>query len=162
MDGELANTCSHSSHRRDSLLNLMRHTTFRFALAPTSQQVQALARHCGASRFAFNQGLHLVADALAARNLDPSVTVPWSGFDLINAFDHWKTSESAGRVFTVAPDGTTTKHVTGLSWRNQVCAQVFEEAAVDLGRGLARHAQNKKDPTGVRRHQAAAADAPSR
>ena len=91
---------------------------------------------CGASRFAFNQSLHLVADALAARKRDPPVMVPWSGFDLINAFNHWKTSESAGRVFTVAPDGTTTKQVTGLSWRKEVSAQVFEEAAVDLGRGL--------------------------
>jgi putative transposase len=27
--------------------------------------------------------------------------------------------------------------VTGLSWRREVCQQVFEEAAVDLGRGLA-------------------------
>lgn len=121
----------------------MRHTTFRFTLAPTSQQARAFARHCGASRFAFNQSLHLVADALAARKRDSSVMVPWSGFDLVNAFNHWKTSESAGRVFTVAPDGTTTKHVTGLSWRKEVSAQVFEEAAVDLGRGLSRHAQGR-------------------
>ena len=40
------------------------------------------------------------------------MTVPWSGFDLINAFNRWKTSESAGRVFVVAPDGTTIKLVT--------------------------------------------------
>jgi putative transposase len=53
---------------------------------------------------------------------------------LINAFNRWKTSESAGRMFMVAPDGTTTKQVTGLSWRTEVSAQVFEEAAVDLGR----------------------------
>jgi hypothetical protein len=42
-----------------------------------------------------------------------SVTVPWSGFDLINAFNRWKTSESAARMFVVAPDGTTTRQVTG-------------------------------------------------
>jgi putative transposase len=60
---------------------------------------------------------------------------------LINAFNRWKTSESAGRVFVVAPDGTTTKLVIGLSWRTEVCAQVFEEAAIDLSRGLARYAQ---------------------
>src|SRR5687767_12362061 len=103
----------------------MRHTTFRFALAPTSEQARTLARHCGASRFAFNQCLQLVTDALAAKKADPSVKVPWSSFDLINAFNRWKTSEGAGRVFAVAPDGTTTKQVTGLSWRKEVSAQVF-------------------------------------
>lgn len=119
----------------------MRRTTFRFALAPTAEQARVLARHCGASRFAFNQSLQLVTDALTAKKADPSVKVPWSGFDLINAFNHWKTSESAGRVFAVAPDGTTTRQVTGLSWRKEVSSQVFEEAAVDLSRGLARYAE---------------------
>ena len=80
-------------------------------------------------------------DALAARPTDPSATVPWSGFDLINAFNAWKRGERAGRRFAVASDGTITKQVTGLPWRHQVCAQVFEEAAVDLGRALAAHAE---------------------
>jgi putative transposase len=40
-------------------------------------------------------------------------------------------------VFAVAPDGTTTKQVTGLEWRHEVAARLFEEAAVDLGRALA-------------------------
>jgi putative transposase len=62
--------------------------------------------------------------------------VPWSGFDLINAFNAWKRSEAAGRRFLVAAEGTTRVEVTGLVWRDQVLAQVFEEAAVDLGRGL--------------------------
>ncbi len=119
----------------------MRYTTFRFALAPTPEQARTLARHCGASRFAFNQSLQLVTDALNARKADPSVQLPWSGFDLINSFNRWKASESAGRRFAVAPDGTTTKQVTGLSWRREVSSQVFEEAAVDLGRGLARYAE---------------------
>ena len=119
----------------------MRHTTFRFALAPTSGQAAVLARHAGASRFAYNQSLRLVMDALAARPTDPSATVPWSGFDLSNAFNAWKRSERAGRRFAVASDGTITKQVTGLPWRHQVCAQVFEEAAVDLGRALAAHAE---------------------
>ena len=131
----------------------MRHTTFRFALAPTPEQAKVLARNCGASRFAFNQCLQLVTDALATRKVDPSVTVPWSGFDLINAFNGWKTSENAGRVFVVAPDGTTTKQVSGLSWRNQVSAQVFEEAAVDLGRGLARFAQRGDRQVGFPRRK---------
>jgi putative transposase len=53
--------------------------------------------------------------------------VPWSGFDLINAFNAWKRSPDAG----VAEDGQA-----GLAWRDAVCQQVLEEAAVDLGRAL--------------------------
>jgi len=75
----------------------MRHTTFRFALAPTPAQVMMLDRHAGASRFAYNQCLRLVDDALAAKRAEPQVKVPWSGFDLINAFNAWKRSEAAGR-----------------------------------------------------------------
>ena len=71
---------------------------------------------------------------------------------MINAFNRWKTSESAGRMFMVAPDGTTTKQVTGLSWRTEVSAQVFEEAAVDLGRALARYAE-MKGQVGFPRHR---------
>jgi putative transposase len=74
--------------------------------------------------------------------------VPWSRFDLINGFNAWKRSEAAGRVFVVARDGTTTKRVTGLAWRHEVAAQVFEEAAVDLGRALAAYQHTK---TGKRR-----------
>ena len=78
--------------------------------------------------------------------------MPWSGFDLINAFNCWKTSERAGRVFVVAPDGMAVKQVTGLSWRTEVSAQVFEEAAVDLGRALARYAE-MKGQVGFPRHR---------
>ena len=131
----------------------MRHTTFRFALDPTSDQAAMLARHAGASRFAYNQSLRLVTDALAMAQAGLPVTVPWSGFDLIKAFNAWKISESAGRVFTVAPDGTTTKKVTGLPWRHQVSAQVFEEAAIDLGRALAAHAESRNRRVGFPRHR---------
>jgi putative transposase len=121
----------------------MRHTTFRFALAPTPSQEARLVRHAGASRFAYNQSLRLVTGALQANATDPSVAVPWSSFDLINAFNAWKKSEQAGRVFVVARDGTTIKQVTGLRWRQEVSAQVFEEAAVDLGRALSTYAESK-------------------
>jgi putative transposase len=117
----------------------MRHTTFRFALDPTPVQEQLLAQHAGASRFAYNQCLRLVTDALTAKRTDPWVQVPWSGYDLINAFNAWKKSEDAGRVFVVAADGTISKQVTGLAWRQTVSAQVFEEAAVDLGRALSAY-----------------------
>ncbi len=121
----------------------MRHTTFRFALAPTPAQAAMLARHAGASRFAYNQCLRLVADALAAKRADPQVRVPWSGFDLINAYNAWKRGEAAGRIFVAATDGAVTKQVTGLAWRREVSAQVFEEAAVDLGRALSAYAAAK-------------------
>ena len=109
-----------------------------------------LDRHAGASRFAYNQCLRLVVDALAAKRAEAPVKVPWSGFDLINAFNAWKRSEAAGRVFVAAPDGTITKHVTGLRWRQEVSAQVFEEAAVDLGRALSAYSDNSSETLRVR------------
>src|ERR1700676_3664360 len=121
---------------RGMLPQMTRHTTFRFCLDPTVEQRDVLARHDGASRFAFNQCLATVKTALTQRKTDPSVEVPWTGFDLINAFNGWKKTADAGRVFTVGSDGVVETVVTGLVWRGQVCQQAFEEAAVDLGRGL--------------------------
>ena len=48
----------------------------------------------------------------------------------------WKRSEAAGRTWAVDSAGVATLIDVGLVWRGEVCAQVFEEAAVDLGRGL--------------------------
>ncbi|PUB30030.1 putative transposase [Promicromonospora sp. AC04] len=143
---------------------MARHTSFRFCLDLSVEQERVLSRHVGAARFAFNQALRLHKDARAMADREQSSApgsgpgsgaasdddgapsdiddsrggpgVPWSGFDLINAFNAWKRSEAAGRRFVVGPDGTTDLVVTGLVWRDQVLAQVFEEAAVDLGRGL--------------------------
>jgi putative transposase len=78
----------------------------------------------------------MVKTALSQRKTDPSVAVPWTGFDLINAFNAWKKTDAAGRVLAVDTDGDVEVVVTGLPWRYQVCQQVFEEAAVDLGKGL--------------------------
>ena len=76
--------------------------------------------------------------ALERRTTDSEYAVPWTGFDLINAFNAWKKTEEAGRIFSVDPNGVTqTLEVTGLPWRSEVCQQVFEEAAVNLGRALA-------------------------
>jgi putative transposase len=115
---------------------MSRHTTFRYCLDPTVEQHHVLARHAGASRFAFNQCLRLVKRALAGRTTDAGIEVPWTGFDLINAFNAWKKTEDAGQVFTVDAQGSIECSVTGLAWRREVCQQVFEEAAVDLGTGL--------------------------
>src|SRR5690606_26462826 len=117
---------------------MSRHTTFSFTLVPSREQEQALRRHVGASRFAFNQCLRLVMNALEAKRQAGKGTepakVPWSGFDLINAFNAWKRSEAAGGDESGA----------GLVWRAEVCQQVFEEAAVDLGRALEGFSAGRK------------------
>jgi putative transposase len=82
---------------------MSRHTSFKFCLDPTVGQLEALVRHTGAARFAFNQCLWMVKTALTERKRQPDTAVPWTGFDLINVFNSWKKSESAGRMFTSAP-----------------------------------------------------------
>jgi putative transposase len=121
-----------------SVFVVARHTTFQLVADPTVEQARALARHEGAARFAFNQGLrlHLNARQASQAAVDDAVKIPWTGFDLINAFNTWKTTEDAGRRFVVDPAGAAELEVTGLAWRSKVSAQVFEEAVVDLGRAL--------------------------
>ncbi|MFD7842651.1 RNA-guided endonuclease TnpB family protein [Nocardia sp. NPDC059764] len=116
---------------------MSRHITFRYCLDATVEQQQALTRHAGAARFAYNQCLDMVKTALAQRKIEPAHPVPFTAFSLINAFNAWKKSEDAGRVFVVDPAGDIEVIVTGLRWRDQVYQQVFEEAAVNCGRGLA-------------------------
>jgi putative transposase len=74
---------------------------------------------------------------VSKRKTNPDTDVPWTGFDLINAFNTWKKVEDAGRLFAVETNGEAAIVVTGLAWRAEVCQQVFEEAAVDCGRALA-------------------------
>ena len=118
-------------------LEMTRHTTFRFCLDPTDDQLCALARHAGAARFAFNQCLRMVKDALNARIADHFAELPWTGYDLINAFNAWKKTAEAGRVFAVGLEASPELIEIGLPWRAEVCQQVFEEAAIDCGRALA-------------------------
>lgn len=136
-----------------------RHTTFSFTLVPTAVQAEALRKHVGAARFAFNQCLRLVEDALAAKTngAGASNKVPWSGFDLINAFNAWKLTEAAGR---------DEAGNIGLPWRNEVCQQVFEESAVDLGRALAaftagRNGQRRGEPPRFPRYKKKSSARPS-
>ncbi|MFU8853568.1 RNA-guided endonuclease InsQ/TnpB family protein [Micromonospora sp. SL1-18] len=121
-----------------------RFTAFRFTVDASPSQVVVLGRHAGASRFAFNQCLALVKEALDAKRRGGSVVVPWSGFDLINAFNSWKTSARAGRRFVVDSAGSVEIVASGLSWRAQVCQQVCEEATVDLGRALTAWADSRR------------------
>jgi putative transposase len=122
---------------------MTRHTTFRYSLDPTGDQRSVLLRHAGASRFAFNQCLRMVKTALSARNNVPDNFVPWSGFDLINAFNAWKKTDAAGRTFAVDTGGAVDILAIGLAWRNEVCQQVFEEAAVDCGQALAAWSRSR-------------------
>ena len=125
-----------------------RHTTFQLAADPSVEQERALARHEGAARFAFNQCLRLHLDARHQHTEDEntvgSVRVPWSWFDFINAFNAWKRSEQAGRRFVVDGAGDAGLEVTGLAWRGEVSAQVFEEAAVDLSKALRAWTDSRK------------------
>jgi putative transposase len=125
-----------------SVAGVSRHTTFQFTADPTPVQERALARHEGAARFAFNQCLRLHLDARRAGagggDRQDAVRVPWSGFDFINALNALMKSEAAGRRFVVDGVGAAQVEVTGLAWRAEVCAQVFEEAAVDVGAAIAR------------------------
>jgi putative transposase len=143
---------------------MARHTTFRFTLDPTVEQLVVLARHVGAARFAYNQCLRLHLDARerpAPNSRGGSADdagqardeVPWSRFSLINAFNSWKRSEAAGRRFLVSSEGAAEVEVTGLAWRGEVSAEVLEEGAVDVGRGLAawtdsRSGKRKGRPVG--------------
>jgi putative transposase len=66
-----------------------RFTGFRFTVDASPELVGVLWRHAGAARFAHNQCLRLVKDALDGRALGDGSVVPWSGFDLINLFNKW-------------------------------------------------------------------------
>ncbi|MEW2332017.1 helix-turn-helix domain-containing protein, partial [Micromonospora chersina] len=81
---------------------MARFTTFRFCLNPTAEQEFVLRRHAGAARFGYNQCLRMVKDALDGKRGGAVGKVPWSGFDLINAFNGWKRSGDAGRVMVAA------------------------------------------------------------
>jgi putative transposase len=122
---------------------MARQTSFRFTVAATPAVEAVFARHAGAARFAYNQCLREVKDTLSARRRDRSAEVPWSGFSLVNYINAWKRSPAAGRTWAVDPTGQAELVGTGLAWRDQVCAQVFEEAAVDLGRALAAYTDSK-------------------
>jgi putative transposase len=132
------------SHPPLILIVMARQTSFRFTAVAYPALDAAFARHAGAARFAYNESLRAVKAALDARSANPAVKVPWSGFDLIKHFNAWKRSEAAGRVWAVDCAGATELAKTGLVWRDEVCAQVFEEAGVDLGRALGAYLASKR------------------
>ena len=123
---------------------MARMAAFRFTARDDPRLEEGVRRQIGARRFAYNRCLEAVKDKLDEHRSRPDVDVPWSGYSLINWWNSWKRSADAGRVFAVDPSGRAELINEGLSWRNEVCAQVFEEAAVDLGRALAAFSASKK------------------
>jgi putative transposase len=119
----------------------------RFTAVTDDSLEAAFRSHAGARRFAFNRCLEMVKVARAVKAQDPESKVPWSGFDLINDFNAWKKTEAAGRTFVVDPEGVVTCR-PGLPWQGQVCAQVFEEGAVDLGRALMAYSEAQRKRPG--------------
>jgi putative transposase len=126
------------------MVPMARMAAFRFTARDDPALTEEVRRHIGARRFAYNRCLEAVKYKLDERHFRPDVEVPWSGYSLINYWNGWKRSEGAGRVFAVDSAGRAELVDAGLSWRTEVCAQVFEEAAVDLGRTLAAFSASKK------------------
>ena len=123
---------------------MARTAAFQFTAHDNPVLNEKVRRHIGARRFAYNRCLEAVKDKLDERRAQPDVEVPWSGYSLINWWNGWKRSEDAGYALAVDSAGRAEIVDAGLSWRNEVCAQVFEEAAVDLGRALGAFSASKK------------------
>jgi len=136
---------------------MARMAAFRFTVRDDPVLEAHVRRHIGARRFAYNRCLEAVKDTLAERRASPDVEVPSSGYSLINWWNGWKRSEDAGCLVAVDPSGRAELVEVGLSWRTEVSAQVFEEAAVDLGRALAAFSASKKGARGAARGHAAPA-----
>jgi putative transposase len=90
----------------------------RFALQPNCRQRRSLARHAGASRFAYNWGLERERAALDLRQAgDSTVPLP-SAMSQHREWNNWKKG----------PDG--------IPWWNEVSKCAAQEAFRDLERGL--------------------------
>jgi putative transposase len=113
---------------------MARMAAFRFTADDDPVLHTTVRRHAGARRFAYNRCLEAAKHGLDERRQEPDVEVPWSGFSLVIWWNGWKLTEDAGRVFAVDSSGKAELVDQGLCWRHEVCAQVSEEAAVDLGR----------------------------
>ncbi len=94
------------------------HQALRFALDPTLGQRRDLARHAGASRYAYNWGLARLKACLDARHAgDTAVRLP-SAMSLHKEWNRWKKG----------PDG--------IPWWHEVGKCAAQEALRDMERGL--------------------------
>jgi putative transposase len=91
---------------------------YRFALAPSPEQIPFLVSCCGASRFWFNQGLALVKRRLDERANGVAVDLPWSYKALCTAFR-----------------GATIKDELA-PWRDQVVVGSYQAGLEALGSAL--------------------------
>jgi putative transposase len=82
---------------------------YRFALDPTPQQRRAMASHCGAARYAYNWGLHLVQERLDQRRANANVEVPWTRFRL-----QWMWNRAKDQVAPWWPENSKEAYASGL------------------------------------------------
>ena len=148
---------------RDALVShtgvpLTRATTYRFTLDVNREQHQLLLQHAGASRLAFNHHLGRVKDNLDARAEQRAAGVPdadltpslsWSKVSFVNEMNAWKDGRAPDARTETLDDGTV---VRGLSWREQVSADVFETASVNAAQALKNWSGSR---TGARAGRAA-------
>lgn len=129
---------------------LTRATTFKFTLDVNAEQHQRLLAHAGASRLAFNHHLGRVKANLdqraaertygiAEQDLTPSLS--WSKVSFINHMNAWKDGRAPDARVEVLDDGTV---VRGLSWRDEVSADVFETASVNAAQALKNWSDSRK------------------
>lgn len=125
---------------------LTRAVTFKFALDPSQTQANVLSSHAGAARVAFNHHLARIkvnldqreaekSYGIATKDLTPALS--WSKVSFINEFNAWKN----GKLDTspVNEDG-----MSGLAWRGEVNAAVFECASVNAAQALANFSDSRK------------------
>ena len=96
----------------------MSRQAYRYALDLSDRQRGLLASHAGSARYAWNWGLRLVVDAVAAHKAgDTSASIP-SAISLHRAWNAWKKGED------------------GIAWWTQVSKCAPQEAFRDLESGL--------------------------
>ncbi len=124
---------------------LTRATTFRFTLDVNDAQEQVLLQHAGAARLAFNHQIGRVRANLAQRDAEKTYglaeseltpALSWSKVSVINHMNAWKDGRDPTAVANA--DGTS-----GLIWRDEVSADVFETASVNAAQALANWAKSR-------------------
>jgi hypothetical protein len=125
---------------------LTREVAFKFALDPTSTQEQQLLMHAGAARFAFNHHIARVRANRAQRDAERSYGIgderltpalSWSEFSFIGEFNDYKNGK-------LASSPTSENGVSGLAWRSDVSADVFEGASVDAARAFGNWSASRR------------------